>query len=72
MPFPRFDVTGQIVAYEHGDLNDADTIDLFQYLVDSGLAYQLQGHYGRTADTLIRQHLVSAPSSSPSHEIGHR
>jgi len=42
-----------IIAYESGELDDLETIELFQKLIDSGLAWQLQGHYGRTAHALI-------------------
>jgi len=48
-----YDLTGKIIAYESGDLDDEATIELFQRLVDSGLASQLQGHYGRTAKRVI-------------------
>ena len=41
-----------IIAYEQGDLNDEATISLFQDLINAGLAYQLQGSYGRTANQL--------------------
>lgn len=43
----------QIIAYEQGELNDTDTLSLFAELVKSGLAWSLQGHYGRTAQRLI-------------------
>ena len=43
----------QIIAYEQGDLDQEEAIELFQDLINSGLAYQLQGHYGRTANALI-------------------
>jgi hypothetical protein len=42
-----------LIAFENGDLDDEQTIDLFQDLINSGLAYQLQGFYGRTAEALI-------------------
>jgi hypothetical protein len=42
-----------IIAYEQGDLSDYQTVNLFAELVRTGLAFQLQGHYGRTAAALI-------------------
>lgn len=47
------DLVTTIVAYESGELDEQDTIDLFQSLIDSGMAWKLQGHYGRTAADLI-------------------
>jgi len=55
----RNDITGQIIAYEQGELSGSDTISLFAQLVASGLAWQLQGSYGRTAASLIDQGYIS-------------
>jgi hypothetical protein len=48
-----------IIAYEMGELDDDETIQLFQTLVDTGMAYQLQGSYGRTAASMIEAGLVT-------------
>lgn len=47
------DLTSTIIAYEEGTLSDEQVLELFQYLVDTGMAWTLQGHYGRTAIHLI-------------------
>ena len=48
-----FDVVGQIIAFELGELNDEQRNELFQHLVDTGMAWSLQGSYGRAAQALI-------------------
>lgn len=47
-----------IIAYEQGELDDEEIIELFQELHRTGLAYQLQGSYGRTAQHLLEQGLI--------------
>ena len=42
-----------IMDFEAGALSDTEIIEGFQQLIDSGLAWQLQGTYGRQAQALI-------------------
>lgn len=55
------DLVDRIIAYETGELGEEETVGLFQELVDSGQAWTLQGHYGRTAQALIEAGLVTHP-----------
>lgn len=44
-----------------GDQHDeTELLDAWQYLIDTGLAWQLQGWYGRTAASLIEAGLCVA------------
>jgi hypothetical protein len=43
----------QVIAYEQGELDEEGIIDMFQQLINSGLAWEMQGSYGRTAKALI-------------------
>lgn len=54
------DLTQKIIDFEQGELPEEEIIELFQQLVDTGLAWQLQGFYGRTAQALIEAELVTA------------
>lgn len=53
MTTKQFDLTGFVIDYESGELDEEAMIQGFQYLIDTGLAWSLQGHYGRTAMALI-------------------
>lgn len=47
------DVVGEIIEYESGEMEEDATISLFQELINNGMAWTLQGSYGRTARRLI-------------------
>ena len=49
----------RITEYEQGKLDEQQTIQLFQDLVDSGLITELQGHYGRFAAQLLTAGLIT-------------
>ena len=48
----------RITEYEKGELNEQQTIELFQELIDSGIVWDLQGHYGRLAYQLMEAGLI--------------
>ena len=43
----------KIIAYENNEMTQEEVIEFFQELIDTGHAWRLQGHYGRTALRLI-------------------
>ena len=47
-----------IMDYESGNMTEEEVINLFQNLVNSGMAWRLQGSYGREAQRLIEAGLV--------------
>lgn len=54
------DTVGLIMAYEEGGLSDEETLTLFAHLIKNGMAWKLQGHYGRTAAALIEGGYITA------------
>lgn len=50
-----------IIAYEQGEMDDEQIVDFFQGMINSGVVWQLQGHYGRTAAALIEQGYCTCP-----------
>ncbi len=54
-----FSIVEQISDYEEGRLTQAEVVELFQQLLDTGVVWTLQGSYGRMAIRLIEQGLIS-------------
>lgn len=50
-----------MIAFEDGELEEGGVIELFQALVDNGMAFRLQGSYGRTAAAMLEAGLISEP-----------
>ena len=63
----KFDALDFIMAYEGGEIEtEEQMIEGFQGLVNSGVVWSLQGHYGRLAAELIHRGLVTAlPVGAP-------
>jgi hypothetical protein len=51
----------KIIAFEQGELTSKEVVELFRILVDSGVAWELQGIYGRMAWQLMEQGFVKIP-----------
>ena len=49
------DYIDSIIAYEQGDMTEQEIVYFFAELIKSGIVWELQGHYGRTASALIRE-----------------
>lgn len=58
-----YDLVGKLMSFESGEMEDEDEVaEFFQYLIDSGLAWTLQGSYGRMAQRMIDVGLCKAKS----------
>ncbi|MFI5863535.1 hypothetical protein [Streptomyces sp. NPDC051546] len=53
------DLAIDIMSFEEGELDQRATLDLFATLIRSGMAWTLQGSYGRTANWLIAEGWIS-------------
>jgi len=54
------DVVGKIMALESGEMEASEVVDFVAELIKSGLAWSLQGSYGRMASGMINAGYVSA------------
>lgn len=62
-----YDVTGAIIAFESGELDTMGTLRLFAHLIKTGMAWKLQGSYGRAAAALIENGTISRDGTL--HEV---
>jgi hypothetical protein len=53
------DIVGRMMAFEDGDLTNDEALELFSELVKNGMAWELQGAYGRTAGDLIARGVLA-------------
>ncbi len=61
-------VTDYICRYEEGDISEREYYELFQYLVDSGMAWKLQGFYGRQAAMMLEGGHLTHPDDEEALE----
>lgn len=54
----------KIIDFEQGILAEEDAIDLFQQLVNNGMAWTLQGSYGRAAQALLDAGVIEYPNKA--------
>jgi hypothetical protein len=57
-----YDASAAVEGFDGQEHDEETLLSAWQYLVDSGLAWRLQGWYGRTASVLISQGLINAPA----------
>jgi hypothetical protein len=55
------ELASKVIRYEQDELDGNEIIQLFQELIDNGMAWSLQGHYGRMAMDLIENGYCKRP-----------
>ena len=55
----NFDLVGNIIDYESGNMDLRSVLNLFSHLIKTGTAWTLQGCYGRMATQLIDNGFIS-------------
>lgn len=54
-------IGNKLVDFELGLLDEDEELDLLQNLIDTSLAWRLNGYYGRTCARLIQEGILQAP-----------
>ena len=57
-----------IIDYENGEMKFDRIVEMFQTLINTGYAWSLQGHYGRTAQSLIDDGYCTYPEQEQNSE----
>ncbi len=57
----EFDLVDALMRYEDGEMTQEETVELFQAMINTGMVWQLQGTYQRTANDLIQAGLCHLP-----------
>jgi len=52
----------RIMAFEEGQMSEDETLDFFQEMINTGMVWELQGFYQRTAIRLIQQGDCTLPA----------
>lgn len=55
---PAYDPLDDMMEFENGTLDEDGIRRLFQHLVDTGMAWSLQGFYGRAAHEMLRAGII--------------
>ncbi len=58
-----------IVSYENGEMEEEEMIEFFQNLINSGMAWTLQGSYGRMAMRLVEDGFCTLPEQSEENNV---
>lgn len=54
----KTDIVAYIIAFEQGELDNRETLELFSHLIATGKAWHLQGTYQRAASALIANGVI--------------
>ena len=57
--YTKKDQLDKMMSWEEGSLSEVEEISLFSGLISTGLAWQLQGCYGRAAQSFIQNNIIS-------------
>ena len=59
-----YDIIGNMISFEDGELSDIEVLQLFSHLIKTGQCWSLQGSYGRAAATLIKDGYIDRDSGT--------